>query len=759
MSEGMRPNRATVGLGVIASIVAITCVGVASAQSGGGGGDDSASAAKRVHRYHGPRIKTANSSRCDWFDPSVCLQPWPNDRFTTKAATATGKRLNLNAKSMPKNKSGVGIDPVDYNRNDGFSPGQLIVVHIPGMDNQTAFNKSGIVPVDNIRKYADPAQPVVVIDAATGARNPIFAEMDVHALKNSDRQLIIHPSNNFDEGHRYIVALRNLKNAKGRKIKPSNAFKVYRDRLRTRQRPVEKRRKHMESLFRTLRKAGIRRKKLVLAWDFTVASESNLAGRALAARNDAFADLGDTNLANGTVEGSSPTTSSFSTTDFAPCSTNLPACEPGEDDEIIRKVEGHMAVPCYLNQNGCPSGSKFAYSNASDMTPNFNQAFTMDVPFECLIPRSIDGGGGDVNPAAPALFGHGLLGDHLDVDSDYNRRFAFEHNVIWCAVDWAGFASEDITPVIFPALKNLSNLAKTFDRTQQGYVDFLYMGRAMISSAGNGGLNSKSAFQFDFGNGSQSAIDTSDLFFEGISQGGIMGGALTALSPDFTRGALNVNGMGYSTLLERSVDFDDYANIPNDGLYPSYPKLRERPLLLSLIQIIWDRGEAGGYAQHMTTDPYANTPPHQVLMHLAYGDHQVSNITAENEARTVGASRVATTLKPGRHWDVNPYFGIPAIGSFPFTGSAMVYWDGGPVGFTGTGGDPPGGNTEGTGKVPTTNVPNRTGDDPHSYPRRVAAARSQIFDFWNGQIEFPCGGASVNGSVAPCFSNGYLGTP
>ena len=36
----------------------------------------------------------------------------------------------------------------------------------------------------------------------------------------------------------------------------------------------------------------------------------------------------------------------------------------------------------------------------------------MDVPFECLIPRSIDDGSGDVDPAAPALFGHGLLGDH-----------------------------------------------------------------------------------------------------------------------------------------------------------------------------------------------------------------------------------------------------------------------------------------------------------------------------------------------------------
>ena len=237
------------------------------------------------------------------------------------------------------------------------------------------------------------------------------------------------------------------------------------------------------------------------------------------------------------------------------------------------------------------------------------------------------------------------------------------------------------------------------------------------------------------------------------------GGALTALSPDFTRGALNVNGEGYSTLLQRSVDFDAYAEIPVGGLYANYPSLRERPLILSLIQQVWDRAEASGYAQHMTTSPLPSTPQHQVLMHLAYGDHQVSNLTAENEARTVGAKIITPALKPGRHWDSNPFFGIPTIGLFPFTQSALVYWDGGPLGFTGTGGDPPGGNNEGTSKAPITNLPNRSGEDPHSYPRRVPAARAQISDFWNGSILFPCGGTGTIGSAAPCFSNGYLGIP
>ena len=38
-----------------------------------------------------------------------------------------------------------------------------------------------------------------------------------------------------------------------------------------------------------------------------------------------------------------------------------------------------------------------------------------------------------------------------------------------------------------------------------------------------------------------------------------MGGSLTALAPDFNRAVLGVPGMNYSTLLRRSVDFDQYA--------------------------------------------------------------------------------------------------------------------------------------------------------------------------------------------------------
>ena len=61
----------------------------------------------------------------------------------------------------------------------------------------------------------------------------------------------------------------------------------------------------------------------------------------------------------------------------------------------------------------------------------------------------------------------------------------------------------------------------------------------------------------------------------------------------------------------------------------------------------------------MTTDPLPGTPAHEVLMHVAFGDHQVANVTAEVEARTIGASVRRPALAPGRHTDVDPYYGMP----------------------------------------------------------------------------------------------------
>ena len=55
---------------------------------------------------------------------------------------------------------------------------------------------------------------------------------------------------------------------------------------------------------------------------------------------------------------------------------------------------------------------------------------------------------------------------------------------------------------------------------------------------------------------------------------------------------LGVATMNYGTLLPRSVDFDTY----NVVFKPAYPDGGTRRLLISLIQMLWDRGETNGWA-------------------------------------------------------------------------------------------------------------------------------------------------------------------
>jgi hypothetical protein len=131
---------------------------------------------------------------------------------------------------------------------------------------------------------------------------------------------------------------------------------------------------------------------------------------------------------------------------------------------------------------------------------------------------------------------------------------------------------------------------------------------------------------------------------------------------------------------------------------------------LNIVQMLWDRAEANGYAANLTDHPLPNTPAHRVLLHTAIGDQQVAPITAEVEARTAGMSVHRPAYLPGRTLDVQPMWGLPAVteGS---RGSALVIWD------------------SGMALAPLTNTPPRVGDDSHEDPRREPKAQAQKSQF------------------------------
>jgi hypothetical protein len=592
---------------------------------------------------------------------------------------------------MPRNAGGVPIDPTDMNRADGFSPGSMLIVKVPGLDNPEALRRSRLPSLRDLARSLRRRSPVAVINARTGARHPVWAELDSNATTDANRMLLIRPARNFDEAERYIVVLRNLKTAGGDPIGRRAGFRTALRRSRGGWRGFRRR-----GGFRALRKAGIPRRGIYLAWDFTVASGRSLAGRMLHIRDDAFRQLGDRNLRDLRVSGRAPGFRIDSVTDPTPI----------EDDRIARRVEGTITgVPCYLT-GGCAPGGQFTF----DGRGRPRQHATTDVSFTCRIPRSaLDPA--DPPPARPALYGHGLLGRPDEVNASNVRSMANEHNFVFCATAWAGFSAEDI-PNVVSAISDLSRFNTVADRMQQGFLNQLMLGRVMIHPRG---LPSHPAFQKN----GRSVMDTRRLFFDGNSQGGIMGGGLTAVAPDFERAVLGATGMNYSTLLQRSVDFDIYSQL----LYPAYPDEGSRQLAFALIQLLWDRGEANGYAEHMTDRPLPGTPKHTVLLHVGFGDHQVSDTTAEVEARTIGARGYQPVLDPGRSpW--TRFQLIPPIRRFPSKGSAIVFWD------------------SGTPAPPITNTPNRAGDDPHDNVRATPAARVQKSEFLkiDGRVVDVCGG-------------------
>jgi hypothetical protein len=428
----------------------------------------------------------------------------------------------------------------------------------------------------------------------------------------------------------------------------------------------------------------------------TVASDKSLTNRLLAMRNDAFRQLGDTDLADGAIQGAAPKYTITSVKDFT----------PAENPELLRTVSGTFEVPCYLEQQGCPAGSRLHYSSkAKDALPTQIPGNVQQAPFQCNIPRAALAA-----PSRIALYGHGLLGDETQINEQNIQDMSAEHDFTFCATRWSGMSVDDV-PNAIAALKDFSQFPSLPDRLQQGIVNTLYLGRLLKHPDG---FVANPAFA--------GLLDISNEYFDSNSQGAILGGVTTAVAPDWSRAVLGVATMDYGVLLPRSVDFDTYKVI----FSPAYPDAGQQITILALAQMLWDRGETDAWTQHMTTNPPKNTIPHAVLMHVAVGDHQVANVMSDVEARSIGAS---TAELPARSNDRTPLFGIPRITSYPFTGAAaIVYWDGGNQ----------------TPLPPVENLPNRGGKDPHAFPRNTVAARNQK-SAWlspNGSLIDACGGAA-----------------
>ena len=285
----------------------------------------------------------------------------------------------------------------------------------------------------------------------------------------------------------------------------------------------------MEDLFDELGDAGIERSSLYLAWDFTVASERNLTERALAIRDDAFGgQLGDDRPRR-----PAPSRATRRSSRINPAVS--PTSRRPRTRRIARRVEGTAHRPLLPGRARVPA-------RLAVLVPAGLDRSRPGIPLNTATAelRLRDPALGDRRSArsrrSPSLYGHGLLGSASEVDRRQHPGDGARAQ-LHLLRDRLGRVRDARTSA--PSCS--SSRTSPSSRARRPHAAGLR--QLHVPGPGDDPPGRASARRRLPGRGGrQRDRHRPRLFYDGNSQGGIMGGALTALAPDFNRAVLGVPG-------------------------------------------------------------------------------------------------------------------------------------------------------------------------------------------------------------------------
>jgi hypothetical protein len=576
-------------------------------------------------------IELTNPDECEILNDAECLLPYPSSRFLVEdRTTTTGFRLQIPVAGLPE-VNGPPLDPSPVNELDGFSPTVQILMHFSqGVDLERSDASRLLAPgccgqpagppwIDT-RTYdgrsLDADSPSVLIDADTGDRVLHWLELDARAAGSIARQaLVMRPGASLIPGHRYIVAMRSLKTASGEDVVAERAFAAFRDRLPSTIDAIETRRAAMEDIFTVLAEHDIARQDLVLAFDFTVQSDAQLTSFMRVMRDESYEWLD-------TVE-ADPEEITFTVTGVTEHDCDVPGTATWRD------VVGTYKVPLYLTVDpnvgvGFPSRDE----NRQPLQNGFTDA-SFGIAIPCSLLRE--------NPptAHPIVLGHGLFGRGTDMTTFIPplANAVVPWTAIAGATDWRGLSGLDLGFVVGDVIgvgeSKLNNFPAFTGRLKQGMLNTLVLARMMKRGLFN---RNTETFRTPDGRPVFPGDDT-EMFYYGISLGGIMGTWFSALTPDVERFGVDVPAINFSCLLQRSTQFGPFDQLLA-GLGLTDPM--QVILGVQILHELWVASEPAGYARHITSDPLPGSgDPKRILMTPAWLDKQVSNQCSEAAARTM----------------------------------------------------------------------------------------------------------------------------
>lgn len=580
---------------------------------------------------------------CEVLNGAECLLPYPSSRFLVPdASLPNGTRLEIPQVGLPV-LVGDPLDPAPFSVLDGFSPTVQLIMHFPGgVDLEQPFVSRLLAPVPpavpppyvGIRTYDDtslqPESRTVLIRADTGERIVHFVELDARAATDDRRALILRPGRSLEPGGRYIVAVRGLVHPDESPIEPEPAFAVLRDGRPTDIAAIESRRAHFEAnVFPALAAAGVERDDLILAWDFTVQSQDVTTGQVLSMRDQVYAWL-DEQIAQ------DQQTFAITEVEANDCSV--------EGETTWKILHGTFQTPLFLTADPEAQNLAVAFLSVDASGAPVPNGITNPV-FSLAIPCSALDAEGPTNH--PLLLGHGLFGTGRGMVEAFAEGFGGDF--VTAATDWRGLSQRDLlwvgSRVIgSPALggHRLNNFPALPDRLKQGQINTLLLARMLE----RGVFDVDPEVQVD----GEGVLDPgAEVFYYGISLGGIMGTWFASLTEDVERFNLDVPAINFSFLLQRSTQFGSCG-----GPVPCFEDLlaavgltdpMQTLLGLQLQHELWVRGEPAGYVQFLR-DAIASGEK-KVLMQVAWLDKQVSNQAQEVMARSLGLPSLVGSLLQG----------------------------------------------------------------------------------------------------------------
>jgi hypothetical protein len=533
---------------------------------------------------------------CNPLQGGACLAPWPPMTYEVlDDVSITGVKLDIPVGAIPASvASGTPFDPTRINKRSGYSPATQIIAHF-GVPLDTS-NLAG--PGDIARSItADSPTILLQVGGAGFGLVPHIAEVDVNIneMEPERQALYIRPAARLQAGGWYIVGIKKtLKAADGSDIPVPDGFRAIVEGKTTSNARLEAMRAQFDGAIFPHLDSYAAKEDLLLAWEFHTATDDEMRGDLLAARDAAatFQGAGGANLAISDI-----------------------VVEANPRPGIAKKVLFRFESPNVRDENGL----------LRDASGNPEVRGVTTTRGVALVPECAT----TAAKAPITVFGHGFFGGIEESGGGYLQSFAVRTCRIIIGTDWRGMMRDDSAEVIF-ALGDLQRGQPFGERIVQGMVDF----EALIALS-----KTKVATQIltDAQGASVADLDA-EVTYYGISQGSILGSTLFAIDPVMTKGVLHVGGANWSVLFERSTNWA-VLGLPFKGNYPD-------PLLQTMLQQVLQMGLDVIDPIHWA--PLAAGPGSankQYLLHASIGDAQVTNLATYLQVRTMGIPMLSPSVE------------------------------------------------------------------------------------------------------------------